>query len=73
MENIAELDIDSEIYDIKKLIKIWTPHMLTPYERFTIVKSLLTSEIVHILLSLPSTKLNSFKDIEAIYQVFYRV
>ena len=71
MKNIAELDSDSEISDIKKLIKVWTPHMLTPYEKITIVKSLLTSKIVDIMLSLPSTIQNSFKILKQFIRHLY--
>ena len=50
--------------------KIWTPRLLTPLGKITIIKSLLISKFTHILLSLPSPKSEKMAEIEKTFQNF---
>ena len=70
MNRITEINLDIKMNEICKLIKIWTPRLLTPLGNITIIKSLLTSKLTHILLSLPSPKSEKMLEIEQIFQNF---
>ena len=49
MTDITNMNIRSKIGDIRNLIQIWTPRLLTPIGKITIIKSLLLSKITHVL------------------------
>ena len=70
LDEITELNLNSKIVKIIKLIRTWSTRKLTPYGKVTIVKSLLLSKITHILLSLPSPKLETIKKFEQIFLSF---
>ena len=70
LQEITEINIDNKIDEINKLIRIWTPRLLTTIGKITIIKSLLTSKFIHILLSLPSPQKKTFLKIEHIYKNF---
>ena len=70
LSEITELNLNSKIVKIKKLIRTWSTRKLTPYGKVTIVKSLLLSKITHILLSLPSPNPETFKTLENIFLSF---
>ena len=70
LQDITETNIDNKIVEINKLIRIWTPRLLTIIGKITIIKSLLTSKFIHILLSLPSPKKETFLKIDLIYNFF---
>ena len=70
MEKITDINIEKKICEIHKLIQIWAPRFLTPIGKITIIKSLLTSKLIHILLSLPSPSIELFTKIETIYNNF---
>ena len=70
LSEITELNLNSKIVKIKKLIRTWSTRKLTPYGKVTIVKSLLLSKIRHILLSLPSPNPETFKTLENIFLSF---
>ena len=70
LQDITEINIENKIVEINKLIRIWTPRLLTTIGKITIIKSLLTSKFIHILLSLPSPKKETFLKIELIYKKF---
>ena len=66
--NIADLNINNKIKEIRKLTYIWNARNLTPYDKITIIKSLLISKITHILLSLPSLNQKTFEELENIFK-----
>ena len=70
MTEITEINMEIKIDEISRIIRIWTPRFLTPIGKMTIIKSLLTSKFVHILLSLPSPKIETFTKVDKIYQSF---
>ena len=53
MDNITERDYEQTMDKIRKLTRMWTPTLLTPLGIVVIIKNLLTSQYVHMLLSLP--------------------
>ena len=63
MKDITEINMDKKLIEINKLMALWLPRNLTPYCKITIFKSLMLSKITHILLSLPSPKLSSIKQL----------
>ena len=46
LQDITEINIDNKIVEINKLIRIWTPRLLTTIGKITIIKSLLTSKFI---------------------------
>ena len=56
MKDITEMNMDKKLTEIDKLMDLWLPRNLTPYGKITLLKSLVLSEITHILLSLSSQK-----------------
>ena len=63
MEHITEQNLEIKEKEIEKLIHVWSGRNITPLGKITIIKSLLISKITHILLSLPSPKIGTFKKI----------
>ena len=70
MENITEQNINLKEKEIKKLINTWNGRNVTPLRKVILVKSLLISKITHILLSLPTPKDQTFKDLDNIFGNF---
>ena len=70
MKEITDINIDKKNCEIHKLIRIWAPRFLTPIGKITIIKGLLTSKLIHILLSLPSPSIELFTKIDTIYYNF---
>ena len=70
MAGITNLNIRSNIGDIKNLIRIWTPRFLTPSGKITIIKSLLLSKITHVLLSLPTPTNSLMEEIDQMFKDF---
>ena len=68
---ITELNLDTKIKEIQKLIKIWNARFLTPFGKIVIIKSLLISKITHVPLSLPSPNQESFKYMEEMFKRFF--
>ena len=68
---ITDLNIETKIEEIKKLIGLWNARNLTPYGKIIIIKSLLISKITHILLSLPSPTNELLNKLEKIFKIFY--
>ena len=70
MDKITDLNIESKIKEINRLITIWNGRNITPFGKITITKSLLISKFTHILLSLPSPKEKRFQKMETIFKDF---
>ena len=69
METITDDNISYKITDIKKLISVWNTRQLTSYGK-VVIKSLLMSEITHILLSLPSPSQQAITQLEGLFASF---
>ena len=66
--NITELNIETKIGEIQKLIGLWKARNLTPYGKIMIIKSLLISKNLHILLSLPSPAIELINKMEKMFK-----
>ena len=66
--NINELNIETKIGEIQKLIGLWKARNLTPYGKIIIIKSLLISKNLHILLSLPSPAIELINKMEKMFK-----
>ena len=64
---IADINIESKITDIQKLINLWKARNLTPYGKIVVIKSLCISKITHILLSLPSPNADTLITLDKIF------
>ena len=73
MGEITELNVFRKIGEIKKLIRTWQSSNLTRYGKVTIIKSLLTSRITYMLLSLPNPNFLCIKEIENTLSNLYDV
>ena len=56
--------------EIKKLTTVWSSRRLTPYGKVVIIKSLLYSKFTHLLLSLPSPKPQTLRELSDIINHF---
>ena len=70
LENITDLNIESKIGEIQKLIALWNARNLTPYGKIVITKSLLISKITHVLLSLPYPSSDLINRLEIVFKNF---
>ena len=59
-----------KIKKIQKLIVIRSARNLTQYGNITIIKSLLLTKITHVLLSLPTPNLETFTELESMFNKF---
>ena len=71
LNQITELDLKPEILEMEKLSSFWNCRILMLIGKTTIIKTLMISKIIHVLLSLPSSSDESFKDIENIFLKFH--
>ena len=60
MDDITEDNILKKIKGMKNLISVWKRRTHISYGKVVIIKSLLFSKITHILMSLPSSALETF-------------
>ena len=70
LDKITDLNIESKIGEIQRLITLWNARNLTPYGKIIVIKSLLISKITHVLLSLPSPSLELLSRLETIFKNF---
>ena len=70
LDKITDLNIESKIGEIQRLITLWNARNLTPYGKIIVIKSLLISKITHVLLSIPSPSLERLSRLETIFKNF---
>ena len=70
IKNITDLNIEFKLKEINSLISAWSSRNITPLGRITITKSLLISNITHILLSLPTPSDFMIKKLETTFKDF---
>ena len=70
LSETTDININAKTNHIEKLIITWSTRLLTPHAKVAIVKSLLTSKITHILLSLPSPSSDIFRILETLFLNF---
>ena len=70
LSETTDININAKTNDIEKLIRTWSTRVLTPHAKVARVKSLLTSKITHILLSLPSPSSDIFGILETLFLNF---
>ena len=64
LDNITELNIQPKIEKMEKTLKLWGFRNITPMGRITILKSLVLSQITHILQALPTPESQLLTTIE---------
>ena len=67
LNQITELNLNPKILEMEKLVSIWKVRNLTLIGKLTIIKTLMISKFIHILLSLPTPKEETFKKIENVF------
>ena len=70
LDKITEIHLELKLLEIQQLCTIWQLRNLTLIGKINISKSIMISKLIHILLSLPSPKEETFKDIENIFLNF---
>ena len=63
LDTLVELNYNKKIDHIEKEIKQWSKRILTPFGKITIVKTLLTSKLNHLFISLPNPSIATIKKI----------
>ena len=64
MLNITEINIKEKLPQIRGLIQSWGNRNITPLGRSIVWKSLILSKLTHILMSLPSPRTSTIKELE---------
>ena len=64
LNQITELNLRPRILEMENLASIWKCRNLTIIGKTTIIKTLMISKIIHILLSLPRPREESFQKME---------
>ena len=70
MKTITDQNIENKILEINKTIAIWSGRNITPVGKIILIKSILISKITHILLSLPTPKIETIKTLEDVFRNF---
>jgi hypothetical protein len=70
LEQIIELNYDSKIIEIQKLMKVWSIRILTVLGRITVLKSLILPKLVHLLTALPNPSEKLLKHINTLFFKF---
>ena len=70
LKDITDINLRKKLPEIKKQIDQWSKRQLTPFGKITIIKSLLLSQIVHILTSLPNPSENTLKHVQNMFYNF---
>ncbi len=53
IEEIPEINFESKMCDVKKMISIWSRRQLSPLGKIVVVKSLILPKLTHLFISLP--------------------
>ena len=64
LNNITELNIETKMQTMEKMMQQWQQRNITPMGRVTVYKSLILSKIIHLLQALPSPKRETITNIE---------
>ena len=70
LRNITDININKKLTGMRKDLNNWSKRDLTPFGKTTVIKSLILSQIVHILSSLPSPSRYIIKEIENMLYTF---
>ena len=70
LENMEDINFDTTIESIKKLLKCWHFQDLTPYGKITVIKSLALSKLTHISQILPSLQKRMINDLNNLFYSF---
>ena len=54
LNNIVKLNYDKKLVKIKNIVKSWRRRILTPLGKITVIKTLLTSQLNHLFMSIPN-------------------
>ena len=70
MNKISDQNIGIKLKEINKLIITWSGRNITPLGKIVLIKGLLISKITHILLSLPTPKDDTIKNLNTVFRNF---
>ena len=64
LNQITDINLDKKYLKLQEDIQRWKTYKLTPYGKITVLRTLIISQIVHILMALPSPSEPTIKRIE---------
>ena len=67
LESIIELNYESKIIEIEKLMKIWSIRKLTILGRITVLKSLVIPKLTHLFIALPNPSQTLLKYLNTVF------
>ena len=70
LESIIELNYESKIIEIEKLMKIWSIRKLTILGRITVLKSLVIPKLTHLFIALPNPSQTLLKYLNTVFFKF---
>ena len=68
--NITDINVRKKLFTIKNQLIQWSKRSLTPFGKITVIKSLILSQITHILTSLPNPSDKMLKEINNMFYDF---
>jgi hypothetical protein len=66
MQEIVRLNYENKLFEISKLLNVWSKRNLTPFGKITVIKSMALSKITHLFSSLPDPDDNFIKELNHI-------
>lgn len=67
LQNMVDINYESKLEDIRKLLNCWSKRILTPFGKITVIKSLALSKISHLILSLPNPSVDIVKRLQGMF------
>ena len=64
---IANLNYESKINEIEKLLRAWNKRFLTPYGKITVIKTLALSKLTYLFANIPDPDTNFLKQINNLF------
>ena len=70
LKEIVNLNFESKIESIRRLLLLWSRRHLTPYGKITILKTHALSKIVHLLINIPDPPVDLVKTLDKMFFEF---
>ena len=69
-KNIVDLNYNSKLMEIEKLLKTWNKRFLTPFGKITIIKTLALSKLTYLFSNIPDPDMNFLKNVNSLFVKF---
>ena len=70
VKNIVNLNYDSKLTEIERLLKVWSKRFLTPFGKITVIKTLALSKLTYLFSNLPDPDIKFLKQVNTLFVNF---